>query len=253
MSTPANTDVLFLTGTIAPPTGARSLARMDPVDRIADYRAALRFYIGVLKRGGAARLLLVENSGYGVAPFEDIVDGSGVADRIELLSYAAPDPAPGQSRFYGECSLLLHGFETSATLRDAAGLRVWKVTGRYIVRNIEWLMRRAPAGADLYLHCRDYPMKFVDFGIAGFSGAAGAEVLRRILSDPAARRGDERLLRTMVPEGRFDPFRVVMRLPSIPDFRGVRGKDNASYGGLRYRLEYMLRATANQVAPDIWL
>ena len=241
---------LLMTGTIAPPAGARQLAVRDVGVRLAAYRSALAFNRRLLDRGAIGRLVFVENSGHGMDEMEDLVAGD---PRVALLSYDGSGDGVGATRFFGECSLLRHAFRYIDGLRDDSRGPVFKVTGRYVVRNLAALLARVGGRYDVALHCRNYPTRYVDFGLAGFRASRALDVLDRILARPGIENEDERVLRRMLDEGAFDGLRVLQRLPRVPDFVGVRGKDGASYGGLRYRAKYALRAVTQRVAPAIWI
>lgn len=244
--------VLLMTGTIQPQPGARELSRVNVDDRIADYRKGLAFNMDLLRSGDISELVFVENSGAGMSAFEPDVHASGLEDRIELISYDANQPE-GETRFLGECKLLQHAFATSRLIRDSIAEQVWKVTGRYIVRNLGTILRKSDPKGDMSVHCRDYPMRFVDFGIAGFRRETASTILHRILDRVSGRAVDERIIRDMMDDGSFQDMTVRPRLARVPNFIGVRGVDNASYGGLRYRLLYHARSMTNAVLPSVWI
>jgi hypothetical protein len=244
--------VLLMTGTIRPADGARELARVNVADRIADYRLALQHNLGLLRQGVISGLGFFDNSGHGMEPFETMVRDSGVAGQVELVSYAACHPA-GASRFFGECGLLREAFARSALVAGTSDSHVWKITGRYIVRNLSGIIRASEGDNDLILHCRNHPIRYVDFGLVGFSRRHAATIIERILQQPSVQDRDERMVRDMLDAGGFRDLKVRPRFSAVPDFVGVRGSDNASYEGFRYRLRFRLRSVAHKLLPRVWL
>lgn len=246
------TRVLFMTGTVAPPADTPLLARQDASARIEDYRQALDFYLDVLARGGVDRLVFVENSGHGMAPFAGMAEARGLGPRAELLSYAAPPVGPEGSRLEAEFRLLLHGLAAARTFREVEGATIWKVTGRYIVRNIEAIMAGAPPGCDAHFHCRDYPAPYVDFALAGYAQDRAAEILGLLADGPM---GTEymRWVRAELDHGALARFRISRRHARIPRLSGRRGVDGASWDAPAQRLRWALRAAAAAVAPRLWI
>ena len=252
------TRVLFLTGTLAPAAGTPLLARSAVADRIADYRRALDFQLGVLARGAVDRLVFVENSGHGMHPFADQVAASGLADRVELISYAAPPVPPGGSRLEAEFHLILHGL---AAARSLAGLPpetvVWKITGRYVLRNIETIMDRAPPGRDAHFHCRDWPRPHVDFAHAGYALGRAEAVIGALLQGPMGTGymawARAAMARGTPVQGPFAGLRLSLRFGAIPRLSGWRGVDGASWDGPGQRARHALRVAAAAVAPRLWI
>lgn len=255
------TRILFMTGTVAPAAGTPLLVRADVAARIADYRASLAFHLGVVARGGADRLVFVENSGHGMAPFEDLVAASGVAARVELVSYAAPPVGPEGSRLEAEFRLMREALVRARTLREAPGegpreapreATVWKITGRYLWRNVEATIARAPAGFDAHLHCRDWPRPYVDFAHAGYALGRMDAILEALLAGPMG-RGYMAWVRRDLETGALARFRVRKRLSPIPRLGGRRGVDGASWDGPGQRARRALRVAAAAVAPGLWI
>ena len=244
--------ILLMTGTLNPAKGARELARVNVADRIADYKKALKHNLGLLDQGVIAGLAFVENSGYGMQDFENIVSASGVGDRVDLMSYDARQSGE-EPRFLGECKLLSHAFTRSDLIRNASDSHVWKITGRYIVRNLAAILRDSEGNNDLILHCRNYPMRYVDFGLVGFRSFLAQSIVARILGFGSLQDTDERAVRDMIDNGVFADMKIRQRFSHVPDFEGVRGVDNSSFGGVRQRFRYHLRSIVHKIAPRVWI
>lgn len=241
--------VLVMTATIRPPVNAIALARTNVDQRLSDYRLGLHHNLALLRRGVFSGLVFVDNSGFGT---EDLQDGIG-PDEVEFISYDGKLGERVETRFAGECRLLRTAFERSQTIGRAGEGRVWKVTGRYVVRNLSQIVSDCYGTSDLVVHCRNRPTRFVDFGVAGFRASSGAEIMDRVLRVPDIETKDEVVIRNMIEGGAFADLRVAQRFSQIPDFSGVRGSDASSYDGVAYRMKYLARVGANRVFPRLWI
>ncbi len=242
-----------MTGTFQPSANSIRLSRVNVAERIEDYKKGFRFHLGLVRRGVFDRLLFVENSGYGMQDFEPLVNSYALQDKVQLLSYKEEENDTPTTRFFGECRLLKYALDKGDWWRNAEPAFVWKVTGRYIVRNIEKIIKGVPGTATLVLHCRNRPMEYVDFGLAGFREDIGRRFLSLALARPEVSTSDERLIRIMMKEGRFGDIELAPRFPEIPDFSGIRGSDNARYDGVNYRLKFVCRRLANRIFPRLWI
>lgn len=245
-------NILLLTATVSPPAGAPLLFRSSPSDRWDDYRKALRFYSGLLKSGVFDRLVVAENSGSSPDSWMSILDEEGVADRCEFLGLGRSGACG--TRFAEELRLIQQSIERSRCLRANADAVVWKVTGRYIIRNVEQIVQRRPEQFDLYLNCRNVPACWLDFFIAGFRWPAflesGCEDLHLF---EASMESGESILRRRIDEGCYGSLRIVKRIDPIPSVIGIRGVDGARYHGLRLRTKHHARVALNRVAPWLWV
>ncbi len=244
--------ILLMTGTISPPKGARELARANVADRIADYKVALQHNLCLLREGVISGLAFVENSGYGMADFERTVTDSGLGDQVELISYDARQ-SEDEPRFMGECHLLREAFAQSELVHKSNDSHVWKITGRYVVRNLAAILRKTQGNNDLILHCRNYPMRFVDFGLVGFARKQAPTIIERVLGSGSLKFTDERIMRDMIDKGAFKDMKVCQRMSEVPDFAGVRGIDNSSYDSFGYRMRYQIRSVLHKTMPWVWV
>lgn len=245
--------VLLMTATVAPPTDAQSLKRVDVPQRIEDYRTGIRENLRQLSAGTFDRLVFVDNSGYGTKPFQDLLEGYDKADLAELYSYNGNEAMRTRSRLYGECRLIEHALDNTRTFSRSNISRFWKITGRYKVRNMRKIMSGVAPGYDFYVHCRSLPSEFVDFGFVGFDFARAKAVLNTILTGGRHDFLDEVDLYRMIKTRVFEDFAVSLRLPAVPDFSGFRGYDNASYDGLQQRAKFYFRSFVHRVFPGIWI
>lgn len=247
--------LLVMTATIRPPANAPRLNWVNVADRLEDYRRGLRHNLKVMRQGNLSGIVFVDNSGYGTSEMAEIVkaEGGDLIDRVELISYDQGAGSPNQTRFAGECKLLRHAFSTSRLIAQSDQTYAWKVTGRYVVRNLGLIVIADYGDSDLILHCRNYPIPFVDFGLAGFRRSRVGDIMEAVMRIPEIERRDEAALRAEIDNGALAGLRVAKRFRQIPDFSGVRGSDQASYDGVGYRMKYMARVAANRIFPQMWI
>jgi hypothetical protein len=138
-------NILLLTSTIRPKANQPQLKLADPAERLKDYRKALEFYVRLVEAGTLDKIVYADNSG------EDLrcLSSHFPADRIEWISNYDLDYDSSYHRGYGEFRLVDHAFSSSRTLASLAPEdRVWKVTGRYIVKNLSTVMALSPRRFD---------------------------------------------------------------------------------------------------------
>ena len=247
-------DVVLLTATVVAPSDARNLARKDTSLRLQDYLRAFDFYLAELARGAFDALVLCENSGFDLAPFANKVRHAGLQDRVELIGFFGLDHPSSYGRGYGEFKLVDHAMQHSALVaRLGPQVRVWKVTGRYIIRNIARLVTSQPAQADLYCHCRNLPYAWLDMYLMRWNLVAYTGLIRgvyRSLQQDASPTSAEVRFRALLDRPHA-ALRVVRRFRHVPQIEGIRGFDNRSYGAMRVRRA--VRAMAQRLAPWIWV
>lgn len=246
--------ILLITSTIAPAPGTFALTVTDPAQRLAEYCAAFRFYLGLLDRGLVDSIVYADNSGHPLDALQAIAAGRGLSDRVEFLSFRSDTP-PQNSRYYLEMRLIETAFARSERLDPGRDQTVWKVTGRYLVQNIARIIATAPAEADLYVNCRDHPVHTLDFFLVAFRAPRFAALLlgdldRYRVREPAG----EILLRQKIDAGAFAGLRVVPRFRVTPRVTaGRRGSDGARYAGARGTANYLLRSAVNALLPRLWI
>jgi hypothetical protein len=245
--------VLLLTATIAPPQGVPGLRHYDPEQRLGEYLAALDFYLGL--RRNVRAVVFAENSESDLDPLRALAERKGAADRFEALH--VPRAEAVESRGAGEARIVRYAMEHSPTLQTVApGQHVWKVTGRYILRNLQHLIDTAP-DTDLYINVRRWPRLWCDtyayaytrdgferYVVPGFDalvanagpGRWGEVTMAQYVMDLIARGAP------VVPRFRYEP-RVA----------GVRGSDMIRYDSAKQRAKYATRSVARRFAPRVWI
>ncbi len=245
--------ILLLTATVTPLQGVPSLRRTDPAQRLQDYANALRFYLGLLGRCFEG-IVFAENSGADLQPLRRLAADAGVANEVEFVSFEGLDYAPSHGRGYGEFRLVDHAMAHAALLQG--DVCVWKCTGRYVVRNIERLVRGRPP-VDLYCHMRNYPYRLCELYLLSFDRrgyeAAIQGVYEHLRNDimPGVHSNEEALFRRRV-DALPPEITVRRRFATTPVIDGIRAWDNSRYSGA-WAPKVLLRRAARVIAPWIWI
>jgi hypothetical protein len=246
---------LLMTATIAPPAGAPQLVRTDPAVRLRDYDAALSFYLGLIGRG-LHRIVFVENSNSDVSSLHARCAQAGLADAVEFVSFHGLDYPPEHGRGYGEMRLMDYGTSRSQTLAEFGPAdTVWKMTGRYICRNLLAMFRTAPQSFDLYCDLKNRPIPWMDLRLFAFTRGGYDRLLRGVytkLSEAQLKASPEKQMRRHVGD-LLGSGGIVPRFRTEPIIDGVRGNDGQNYSKGRNRTKYAIRVVARKVAPFLWI
>jgi hypothetical protein len=244
-----------MTATITPPAGAPELVRTDPVLRLADYDAALSFYLMLLGQG-LDRILFVENSNSDVSTLAARCAQTGHGDQVEFISFYGLDYPPEYGRGYGEMRLLDHAMDHSRLLKELGRqVVVWKMTGRYVCRNLLKMFRTSPAQFDLYCDLKDRPMPWMDLRLFGFTRQGHEQLLRGTytrLARSELRAAPEKEMRRHIGQ-RLADHAIVPRFRTEPIIEGIRGNDGRNYARGKNLAKYVLRAAARKVTPFLWI
>lgn len=243
---------LILTGTIKPPNNAKDLTHTDPQKRLQEYKESLIHHIGLLKLNTIDKIIFIENSNYGTSELSDLVIRENMEDKITLISYDGNNYRGEKTRFFGESEILYNALKKFSQ-PSAQDEIIWKVTGRYIVKNLDVIIKSTGDDFDMAMHFRDYPLRYVDFGLVGFKKTPGIQFFEKVLNHENAFRRDESLVRELLASGELGELKILKRLPEPPDFKGIRGSDSSSYEGWKYRLKFHLRRISNRVLPSLWI
>lgn len=177
-----NFNVLLLTATITPPAGVPLLARTDPKTRLQDYEKGLQFYLQFINKGIDA-IVFAENSNSDVSTLKNIVIQSGLQNSVEFLVFDGLDYPPSYGRAYGEFKLVDYAMTHSQTISNHQdNLLVWKVTGRYIIKNIAKIIARKPSNIDIYVNLRKFPILWADMYLLVWTTKAYEAFLGKFLT-----------------------------------------------------------------------
>ncbi|SOB81146.1 hypothetical protein SAMN06297144_1420 [Sphingomonas guangdongensis] len=245
-------NILLLTATIAPKSGTQSLTHANPIARLQNYVDALNIYLGELDRGTMDHLVFAENSGHPLAALEAQVAAKGLTERVTFLSSVSP-LGPDNPRFFLELDLLCAAFSDARLPAFPPDARFWKVTGRYVIRNVREIVRTAPADADIYVNSRTYPVKWSEFFIAAFNQRAFDLVFAHNLERFRTINNGEELLFHLLNEEPPAALTIVQRFRRVVSLSGQRGWDGRRYDDLRGRFGRAVRIVANRLAPGLWI
>lgn len=247
-------NIVLLTSTIQPKGDAYNLQHHDAALRMADYEQALAFYAQLVLAGTITQLIYVDNSGCPLDRLHAVSTAYGVGDRVEFVSYLAPEAGNNQ-RMYLELRLIEQAFGRSKILQANPEALIWKVTGRYIVHNLQSIFSACAVNGpwDAVLHHRRYPRSWVDFYLAAFTRSAWQQIFSSQLAEYQNDESGEIVLFRRLTALQSAKLRVLCRLPQIPRVSGVRGYDGAVYGEGQDRLKWLARAALNRLVPKLWI
>jgi len=242
--------ILLMTATITP-NNARNLLRTDPVVRFGDYYRALEFYLRLLGQP-LAGIVFVENSSSDVAKLRHLVTSHGLSDRVEFVCNYGSYLYSEQGRAYGEFKLLDYAMSVSKMIRGVgAGSVVWKVTGRYKVKNLASIIASAPRGFDAYVDMKDHPRRWLDLRLMAWTPFGYERVFRGVADDLEAKT-HEAVMRDYLP-ARASGVRLVPRFRKEPCIDGIRGWDNGNYSKGGELIKFYVRSLGRVVAPWYWI
>jgi len=253
-------NILLLTATITPRAGVPNLKRTNPAERLQDYAKALSFYLGTLKQSTDG-IIFAENSNSDLSSLRALVNELGMSDRVEFIQFDGLDYPNHYDRGYGEFKLLDYAMaHTQLSHLTNQKIIVWKITGRYIVRNIEHIIKNQPQNFGVYCNCRNYPKHWVDTYFMAWTPEAYEtcfrDVYHRLKTNvPGIPDGiaAEELLRSWLDQKLIrDHITVLRRFRITPDLEGIRGADNTGYS-TNNSWKFLMRSTLNRVIPWLWI
>ncbi|HNY32487.1 MAG TPA: hypothetical protein PKO15_16495 [Fibrobacteria bacterium] len=251
-------NLLLMTATITPPAGVPNLSRTDPAQRLEDYAQALVWY---LDGAGTCfdRIVFAENSLSDVSRLREIAE-SRFPGKVEFVSFQGLDHPPHFDRAYGEFRLLDWAMSNSVAISQApTDAVVWKVTGRYQVKNLPELVASSPSGFELYANFRNHPKRWVDTYLLAWTKegyeALVRDVYHRLKTNvpgvPTGLSGEE-LFRSWLDQPLFRKRKIQKRFRRTPEIEGIRGADGRSYSsddGWKIRF----RKFALRFLPFLWI
>jgi hypothetical protein len=239
-----------MTSTITP-QNARNLTRSDPVDRLHDYHEALSFYLGLIDRP-LHGIVFVENSDSDVTTLKQLVASRGLGGRVEFLCNYGVHLYTEEGRAYGELKLLDYAMAASVMVKMAGSNHVvWKITGRYTVKNLAAMIASSPRGFDAYVDMKDHPRPWMDMRLMAWT-FTGYDRIFRGVADDLGSRTHEKVMREYVPK-RAQGLRLVSRFAKEPFIDGVRGWDSNNYGRGKELFKCYVRGMGRVLAPWYWM
>lgn len=252
-------NILLLTGTISPPVNALDLARTNPQARLQDYLNAFEYHLDHLQKGEVDHIIFAENSASDLSAIAALAHRRNFSHKVELISFSGLDYPPEYGRAYGEARIIDHVMAFSPVLASAREEHafIWKVTGRYTIRNLGDIIRYRPPRADFYCNMRNYPQRWVDMYLLGWT-SKGYEIFLKDVAGairagaPGTGTSPEKLLRDWLEKCPPSGAVLVPRFRHTPIIDGIRGYDNRSYAEAN-RWKNLLRRIALRIAPSLWI
>jgi hypothetical protein len=245
--------IILLTATITPPTNAKNLVVTDSALRLQQYVTAFEFYLKQLSQGYFTHLVFVDNSGSDCSALIQLAEQYKLTQQVEVISFDGLDYPAIYGRGYGEFKLVEYVMQHAKTMQMADdNAAIWKITGRYIVDNLQSVILKSPQHADFYCHCRNHPIHWIDLFILKWKKSAYRPFLHDVylqLIESNDGHSSEQKFRQLVDENRAN-IHIVKRFNVIPRLIGVRGYDNQPY---QNSYKYQIRSIANTLLPFIWI
>lgn len=242
--------ILLMTATITP-NNARNLLRTDPIARLKDYESALGFYLDLIGHP-LYGIVFVENSDSDVTTLRQLVALRGWSGRVEFICNYGVHLYSDKGRAHGEFKLLDHAMSVSTMIREAGPDHVvWKITGRYIVKNLVSIIGSAPRGFDAYVDMKDHPKRWMDMRLMAWTAIGYERVFRGVANDLDSKT-HEAVMRDYLPQ-RAEGSRLVQRFRREPFVDGIRGWDNGQYSKGGDLIKTYVRSVGRVVAPWYWI
>ena len=246
-------NIALLTSTIAPAPNVHLLARTNVAQRLEDYKTAFSFYCDQLSAGVFDYLVYVDNSEFDLSEIKAIANNKNVIGRVEFISYES-DVSPSNNRFFLEINLIDFFIKNSQTLRKHPSAMIWKITGRYLIANVQHIVKRCNvARTDVYVNMRNHPYKVVDFYLVGFNLTAYESIFSKNLMMYEGLQDGELTLRRYLDSNPLPSLHIQKRLPVTPRLIGVRGFDGGRYGGVKDTVKFYIRLVSNKIFPYFWI
>jgi hypothetical protein len=150
------------------------------------------------------------------------------SENIEWLSFNGLDYPNTYHRGYGEFKLIDHAFSHSGFLRDMDDEDVvWKVTGRYIIKNLGNVIRFAPRKFDLYC---DVKKNWVSMEIMAWNKSGYTTYIKGAWEGFTTKMAPELILVDSI-KSKLGEGKVCMSYLWPPYIAGRRGTDGGNFIG----------------------
>ena len=170
-------NIVLLTSTIQPKVDQPQLVLSNPLERLEDYRKALAFYSGLLNENIIQKIVFVDNSNYDL----EALRVEFLNPAIEFISFYGLDYSSTFHRGYGEFKLVDYAFEHATFLNKCdVDAVIWKVSGRYIVKNFKTVIKFTPKSFDLYLDTRK---NWIEMSVMAWSKLGYNKVIKHVCEE----------------------------------------------------------------------
>lgn len=250
-------NILVMTATITPPASVPFLARNEPHLRLKDYEESLNFYLPLVNQC-ISSIVFAENSYSDISSLQNIVERAGLNKQVEFLVFEGLDYPPSYGRAYGEFKLIDYAMEHSQIIKSQGKEAIiWKVTGRYIVKNLCQIIARKPSNFDIYCNFRKVPKPWADMFLIAwtFEGyrACLYNVYHKLKTDyEVSMTHPEEVFINLLEQAPKD-INIAQRFKPAPWISGVRGSDNQNYLEGRSLFKSYLRSAGRTLFPWLWI
>lgn len=238
--------LLLLTATVTPHPRMGALAVTDADERYEQYCDAFRFLVSSGATALFDRILVCENSGFDLHRFEEAFAGS-----LAEVSFVPVqmDPSAGEyGRGYSEMLLI----DTALKLVGETvgeGDRVWKLTGRYRIKNLARVITTSSHVDDLVVTLRKHPSRWADLFLFSFNRRSWRAVAAHL--DELKSASGSAVMYDIIDRIPGEGVTVATRLGTEPHLLGVRGHDKRNYDSPRQHLKRHARQLIHLVAPGL--
>ena len=231
--------VLLLTATVKPNANQPNLKMTNPQERLEDYKRAMVFYDDALKKGVIDGIVFVDNSGFDLK----ILSSDFPSKNIEWISFYGLDYPSSYHRGYGEFKLIDYAFANSTTLKKLnESDKVWKVTGRYIIKNLRRVILYAPRKFELYCDIKNnwLDMALISWNIRGYEHS-----IKGVCEQFKTGMAPELIMSNLILGQAKLGDGIVSRYHWLPLISGRRGGDGSQFQGKYTSIKYFLLSCVN--------
>jgi hypothetical protein len=227
-------NILLLTATIAP----KGLLISNHNERLQEYKYALSFYQTLLEKKIIDGIVFAENSGYDLQLLKQEFPSAA----IEWLSYRDLDYPKEYHRGYGEFRLIDFAFKDSQIIAALApDDAIWKISGRYILRNMKSMIRRSTSTYDLYCHLVG---KWAELSVIAWSPKGYSNFIKNKWQLFTSDMVPELILAVEFRSAMNHQTKTVLNYQWPPLLEGRRGSDGSSYQGRLVLIKHAVKVIA---------
>lgn len=251
-----NPYVLVMTSCIDPGPNSHKLPRADPLLRLGDYQAALRFWLH-LPEPRISSIVYVDNSGFSLDSLKEVAERENPFSRtVEFITSSDNHCPPNVHYGYPELGMIDHVLETSKLIRGAT--HFIKATGRLTFPRVSALLDRIPENPQFVVETRDfkigrYGRRFVSTQIAIFDVEFYRSQLlgcRREMIDNGPILVEGLFYKRLMPL-RHQPG-CILRFPTNCDPQGLGGHGK-NYDQIGQSVIRAVRGVGRRIAPWVWI
>jgi len=218
-------NIVLLTATITPLYGQAHLQLVNSSSRFNEYQQALKFYYQCLEKNIIDNIIFVENSLYDLSPLMREFKH----DKIEWISFYGLDYDVSYHRGYGELKLLDYAYGVSTILKTSLfDDVVWKISGRYILKNIATIIKHAPGDFKIYCETSE---QWSEMSVMAWSVKSFNCFIHPILKDFATDMAPELILPKKMKKWKNEYSGIIMHFSWPPYLVGRRGTDGKPFQG----------------------